>query len=121
MRIFEALTIGALALVARVSAQETFESPEFNVTEALIENGVNVSAIPELAGLVVRSSLSGCSIAVGLSQSCETESLLILVIVQLTQARLRWLQGQRQRTSDILVESTEPSRAVLHLQSDRSS
>jgi hypothetical protein len=50
---------------AVVQGQDTFEAPNFNVTEALIENGVNVSAIPELAGLVVRSSLNGCSIAVG--------------------------------------------------------
>jgi hypothetical protein len=53
------------ALVAAVSAQaDIFEPADFNVTEALIANGVNVSAIPELAGLVERTLLSGCSIAV---------------------------------------------------------
>jgi hypothetical protein len=40
------------------------EPLDFNVTEALLDNGINVSAIPDLAGLVVRSSLSGCAIAV---------------------------------------------------------
>jgi hypothetical protein len=55
------------ALVAAVSAQTgVFEPADFNVTEALIANGVNVSAIPQLSGLVERTSLSGCSIAVSL-------------------------------------------------------
>ncbi|KAF1934938.1 hypothetical protein EJ02DRAFT_428887 [Clathrospora elynae] len=39
-------------LVAAVSAQtEVFEPTEFNITEALIANGFNVSAIPEPKGL----------------------------------------------------------------------
>lgn len=55
------------AFVASVSAQTgAFEPADFNVTEALIANGVNVSAIPQLSGLVERSALSGCSIAVRL-------------------------------------------------------
>lgn len=55
-----------LALGAGVIAQtdDVFEPPEFNITEALIDNGVNVSAIPELSGLVERTLLSGCPIAV---------------------------------------------------------
>lgn len=58
-------SLGA-ALVAGVVAQEgIFEPADFNITEALIRNGVNVSAIPELENLVERSLLSGCSIAVG--------------------------------------------------------
>jgi hypothetical protein len=53
------------AFVAFVSAQTgVFEPVDFNVTKALIANGVNVSAIPQLSGLVERTSLSGCSIAV---------------------------------------------------------
>jgi hypothetical protein len=64
MRFFEKVGLGALAVTAGVNAQDVFEPVDFNVTEALIENGVNVSAIPDLAGLVVRSSLKGCSIAV---------------------------------------------------------
>jgi uncharacterized MnhB-related membrane protein len=64
MRLFGNIISGTLAVAAGVLAQDAFEAPDFNVTEALIGNGVNVSAIPELAGLVVRSSLSGCSIAV---------------------------------------------------------
>jgi hypothetical protein len=64
MRFLEKVAFGALAVAAGMNAQDVFEPMDFNVTEALIENGVNVSAIPELAGLVVRSSLKGCSIAV---------------------------------------------------------
>jgi hypothetical protein len=53
------------AFLASLSAQTgTFEPADFNVTEALIANGVNVSAIPQLSGLVERTSPSGCSIAV---------------------------------------------------------
>jgi hypothetical protein len=55
------------AFVATVSARTTsvFEPTDFNVTKALISNGVDVSAIPELATLSERSALKGCSIAVG--------------------------------------------------------
>jgi hypothetical protein len=67
MRFVEKIVYGTLAATVGVSAQETFEAPDFNVTEALIDNGVNISAIPALAGLVSRSSLGGCSIAV----SCD--------------------------------------------------
>ncbi|KAE8857761.1 hypothetical protein P3342_012264 [Pyrenophora teres f. teres] len=63
MRFFQKYSLGALTVAAGVSSQDIFEPPNFNVTEALIQNGVNVSAIPELAGLIVRSSLKGCSIA----------------------------------------------------------
>jgi hypothetical protein len=57
--------VPAIALAARVRAQtDEFEAPDFNVTEALLANGVNVSALPELAPLVERSTFSGCSIAV---------------------------------------------------------
>ena len=51
---------------AGVWAQDVFEPPNFNVTEALLNNGVNVSAIPDLAKLAERSLSSGCSIAVSL-------------------------------------------------------
>jgi hypothetical protein len=57
------LSLGAI--VAIVSAQTgIFEPADFNITEALISNGVNVSAISELSGLVERTARSGCSIAV---------------------------------------------------------
>ena len=70
MRFFERFALGAFVVAVGVKAQDVFEPIDFNVTEALIDNGVNVSAIPELAGLVVRSSLKGCSIAVG-DPSCH--------------------------------------------------
>lgn len=63
------------ALVAAVSAQAgTFEPSNFNVTKALISNGVNVSAMPELAGLAERSAPGGCSIAA--SAQLMTSSIL---------------------------------------------
>jgi hypothetical protein len=55
-------SLGALTATALANS---FEPSDFNVTEALVDNGVNISAIPGLAGLVERSSLNGCSIAVG--------------------------------------------------------
>jgi hypothetical protein len=55
-----------LTLSAGVIAQtgSVFEAADFNITEALILNNVNVSAIPELASYIERSLLSGCSTAV---------------------------------------------------------
>ncbi|OAL04330.1 FAD-binding domain-containing protein [Phaeosphaeriaceae sp. SRC1lsM3a] len=56
--------IPAAACIAGVSAQTgEFETPTFNITEALLANGINVSALPELAPLVERTLSSGCSIA----------------------------------------------------------
>lgn len=52
------------AFPAICAAQDSFETPNFDVPKALLERGVNVSALPELAGLVERSSDLACSIAV---------------------------------------------------------
>ncbi|OAL37816.1 hypothetical protein AYO20_02993 [Fonsecaea nubica] len=53
-----------LGITASVAAQDSpFEPPDFNVTQALVDQGVNVSALPELASLTKRSSISPCSIA----------------------------------------------------------
>jgi hypothetical protein len=49
---------------AGIFGQNVFEPTDFNVTEALMNNGVNVLDIPELAESTKRSLLSGCSIAV---------------------------------------------------------
>jgi hypothetical protein len=66
-----ALTAGALAQ----SNASTFENADFNITEALIANGVDVSAIPELSGLVERTlDLSPCAIAVSYSENAEATS-----------------------------------------------
>jgi len=74
MKFVEKVMCGTLAVMVGASAQDTFEAPDFNVTEALIQNGVNVTAMPELAGLAIRSSSSGCSIAVsfGTVPHCST-------------------------------------------------
>ncbi|KAF2125375.1 FAD-binding domain-containing protein [Dothidotthia symphoricarpi CBS 119687] len=52
-----------LAVLASSVASQVFEAVDFNVTEALIAQGVNVSALPELATLVERSSDQACHIA----------------------------------------------------------
>lgn len=57
------LTFGSFA--AGILSQ-TFEPANFNVTEALLDNGVNVSAIPVLSPYSKRSLLSGCLAAVSL-------------------------------------------------------
>ena len=62
-------SVVSLSAFVAAGLGSTFEPADFNVTEALTNNGINVSAIPELAGLVERSSLSACSIAVGHSFS----------------------------------------------------
>ena len=62
MKIF----VSSALLAAGVVAQTAFEPADFNVTEALLDNGVNISAIPELTPFVERS-LSGCSVAVSRS------------------------------------------------------
>lgn len=51
------------SLVASVASQ-AFEPADFNVTEALITQSVNVSALPQLSELAKRSSELGCNIAV---------------------------------------------------------
>lgn len=66
MKIISAFSISAF--VAGVLAQDNtgvFEATDFNVTKALVDNGVDVSAIPELSDLVERTlDRSPCSIAV---------------------------------------------------------
>jgi hypothetical protein len=66
-------SLGVLA--ASALAQDVFEPSDFNVTEALIANGVNVSAIPDLASLTEKRSLSSpCAAAVSNSRSERTNA-----------------------------------------------
>ncbi|KAH7386120.1 hypothetical protein BKA66DRAFT_569421 [Pyrenochaeta sp. MPI-SDFR-AT-0127] len=55
------LTFAALA--TGVFPQKVFEPFDFNITQALLENGVNITAILGLTQLVERPLLSNCSIA----------------------------------------------------------
>jgi hypothetical protein len=65
MKARSVLFLGAVA--GRVFAQDAFEPTDFNVTEALIENGVDFSALPELAVLTEKRSLfNPCAVAVGI-------------------------------------------------------
>lgn len=60
--------LSLVALASSAFAQDAFEASDFNVTEALVANGVDVSALPELANLTTKRSLfSPCAVAVGQS------------------------------------------------------
>lgn len=64
MRSRSILSLAAIA--GNTLAQEVFEPSDFNVTEALIASGVDVSVLPGLANLTEKRSLSNpCAIAVG--------------------------------------------------------
>lgn len=67
------LPLATLAVGA--ACQATFEPADFNITEALIGNGVDVSALPELASLVERASTTGCSAAVSLDNQQTHRSI----------------------------------------------
>jgi hypothetical protein len=56
--------VSLAAFAAGALSQATFEPSDFNITEALLRNGVDASAIPDLAPFVERSLSSGCSAAV---------------------------------------------------------
>ncbi|KAH6639597.1 hypothetical protein C7974DRAFT_134998 [Boeremia exigua] len=57
-------TISLLACATSTLAQDFLEASDFNVTEALIANGVDVEALPELANLTEKRSLfSPCAVA----------------------------------------------------------
>jgi hypothetical protein len=64
MRFTSNLILATAAIIGSVRAQ-SFEAPDFNITEALADKGVNVSALPELAALEERSSNAACAIACG--------------------------------------------------------
>lgn len=83
-------TIVPLAvLVAGVVSQGTFEPADFNITEALLDNGVNVAALPDLSPLVDRASTSGCSTAVSYdNQHCWLCIVTNQAIVQISQPYL---------------------------------
>ncbi|KAI4662457.1 uncharacterized protein J4E79_004747 [Alternaria viburni] len=61
MRFSQFLLLGSFPSV--LLAQQTFESPDFDVTAALLDNGVNVSDIPDPADLSKRTSSGSCSVA----------------------------------------------------------
>lgn len=48
-------------LVFKTCAQGVFEPPEFNVTKALLDNGVGISGIPHLDQTTRRSLTDNCA------------------------------------------------------------
>ncbi|KAJ8113339.1 hypothetical protein OPT61_g4507 [Boeremia exigua] len=110
--------IPSLALVAGVASQGTFEPADFNIAEALLQNGVNVSALPDLASLVDRASTSGCSAA------CKSLDLVFgnSQVEHRTEAAFEsfignyWSAQQRQITPQCVFKPTKPldvSTAIL--------
>ncbi|KAK7979667.1 hypothetical protein PG989_012124 [Apiospora arundinis] len=55
------LCLASLTVIGAES--QAFEPADFNVTQALVERGVNFSALPELASLADRSSTHACQVA----------------------------------------------------------
>lgn len=74
MRAAYLVSLSALVGAGLAQASDsTFEPADFSVIDALQSNGVNFSALPELVGLVERSSLGACSIAVSLASFSEAD------------------------------------------------
>jgi len=69
MRVSSVALFGSLS--AATIAQDVIEPADFNVTQALLENGVDPSDLPDVTALTKRSLFSGCSLAV----SCAFSSL----------------------------------------------
>ncbi|KAG9192583.1 hypothetical protein G6011_11317 [Alternaria panax] len=61
VRLSKTITLSFFPII--LLAQKPFEPSNFNVTAALLGNGVDISAIPSLADVSKRTSSSGCSIA----------------------------------------------------------
>lgn len=59
-------------LQAAIFGQDLFEPVDFNVTQALLDNGVKSSALPEGVGYATQSQLIGCSLAVSASMYPST-------------------------------------------------
>lgn len=56
--------LSILGSVVGTAVAQTFEPVDFNVTEGLLDLGVNVTQLPELNDLVERSASSYCPAAV---------------------------------------------------------
>ena len=93
-----AMRLLLLTSYAIAVASQIFENENFNVTEALISQGVDVSALPQLNAITERLSDLGCSIAVGLYWKIrdlriyESDSNLVLLVEYPIRQRCRRLQ-----------------------------
>ncbi|KAH7378393.1 hypothetical protein DE146DRAFT_626531 [Phaeosphaeria sp. MPI-PUGE-AT-0046c] len=65
MRLKHILLSVSATCVSTVTAQDTFEPPDFNVTQALIDNGVKVSDLSVPTARAARSLATHCSEACG--------------------------------------------------------
>jgi hypothetical protein len=84
MRLLKIVPLGLFLTVTL--AQQPFEPSNFDITAALLENGVDVSDIPGLASLSKRTRPGGCVIAVSLMRlpmrCCPTDPILTFAPVQ---------------------------------------
>lgn len=58
--------LSVLGSVVGTAVAQTFEPVDFNVTEGLLDLGIDVTQLPELSDLVERSTNSHCAAAVSL-------------------------------------------------------
>lgn len=68
MKLLNKVSLGILTVVDAAIDSELSHPPDFNITKALLNNGVNIYEIPGLVDLAGQSSLEACSIAVSLLQ-----------------------------------------------------
>jgi hypothetical protein len=66
MRSHIIISFGSLGFAASATAQAYFEPGDFNITAALLENGITLSALPQIHELEhgKRSYLNPCAAAV---------------------------------------------------------
>jgi hypothetical protein len=117
-----AISLAVLSFAAGATSQEYSEPSNFSITEALLENGVNVSAIPQLQELEneERSFSDPCAIAVYYyihtwvsfvdSSSVQLAQAFIWKSVAVERRRLRCFYNR------ILVNTGCICRSVVYLQ-----
>jgi hypothetical protein len=66
MRLFASIAFLGFTANTIAANSEAFEPLELNITNALIENGVDVSTMPTLADVVTRSPVRSCALVVRL-------------------------------------------------------
>ncbi|KAH6629275.1 hypothetical protein C7974DRAFT_184022 [Boeremia exigua] len=111
-------TVPLTILVAGATAQSTFEPADFNITKALLDNGINVSELPDLAPLVDRSFTGGCSAACNSLRLIFGDSKVELQEETAYTAFVSsyWSAQQREITPQCVFKPAEPrdvSSAVL--------
>jgi hypothetical protein len=68
------LVLSLLGAFSGAAVAQTFESPDFNVTEGLLDLGIDITELPELTEFVERSAISSCAPVVSslIQTSCSS-------------------------------------------------